>query len=90
MKKIILVSCIVCSSLLAERYSMLLEYNFIKGCSKGGQKNINRCICILTEIEKVASQSEMIDFSLKASAGQKVSDELNAKMMGAVIKCVKK
>jgi len=91
MKKMFFIAFVLLStSLFAERYMMLLEYNFIDGCSQGSKQKVNKCVCMLSEIEKAVTQAEMIDFSMKAAAGQKIPDKLNAKIMGAAIKCAKK
>lgn len=90
MKKILLTLLLLSSSLLADRYMMAIEYSFIKGCTKNDPDNdgaIGRCVCMLTEIQKNTSQAEMIDFGLKAVEGQKLSDDVSAKLVNAALKC---
>ncbi len=88
MRKIILFSLLASTYLFAERYMMMFEYNFIKGCAEnGGDIQENRCICMLNEIEKVVSEAEMIDYSIKAASGQKTPEKVGAKIMDAAIKC---
>jgi len=87
MKKILFFTLIY-TSLFSERYEIFLEYQFIQGCAENGnEKNVQQCICMLSEIEKVTSQAEMIEFSIKAASGQIASDQLNTKIMEAAMKC---
>lgn len=87
MKKVLLIGFLFSTSLFADRYMMLLEYQFINGCTEGNESNLNKCICMLTEIQKTTSQSEMIDFGLKVTSGEDLSDELSGKMLSATLKC---
>lgn len=90
MKKIILFGLLLCSSLFADRYMMLFEYNFINGCAEDrSASKVNNCICMLSEIQKVVTEAEMLDYSIKAAAGQQTSDKVGAKIMDAAMKCTK-
>jgi hypothetical protein len=90
MKKIFFVIFLFATSLMAERYMMVFEYNFINGCAEGDNNKINQCICLLSEIQKDTSQAEMLEFSMQAASGQKTSDKLNSKLMTAAMKCTNK
>ncbi len=91
MKKIIAGCFVLVSLVQAQRYDMFLEYSFLSGCvGKDGDAKAKQCVCMLSEIEKTTTQTEMIEFSLKAAQGQEASKELNAKIMGAAMKCVER
>ncbi|RUM57847.1 MAG: hypothetical protein DSY40_00470 [Nautilia sp.] len=86
MKKLIGIGILlVGTSLFAERYSMFVEYNFLKGCNSNASEK--QCICILSEIEKVVTEDEMIKYSINAASGKKNPPELSGKIMNAAMKC---
>ena len=66
MKKIIMFALVLSSFLVASRYPIIFEYNYLSGCINGAGKieksaKVEYCICTLKAMEEKYSASEVLD-----------------------------